>query len=173
MSSPSTIVAEASTGKVVVRDLLNYIRCYDHAISEESCAKMVETFERCREHQNENGANARPGLELSRWTEMDLTKLSDPTFQQFFVDNVRHYKERYEVDCGLPRPLPEPSRLAPLRMKRYRPGGTKLSSRISTRCVKSATATWFFYGISTTSPLVVRRDSWIWVTMLRRFAGAC
>ena len=106
-----------------VRDLLNYIRYYDHAISEESCARMVDTFERCPEFQAENGASARAGLELSRWTEINVTKLSDPTFERYFIQNVSFYKHRYEVDCGLAQPLPDPSRLAPLMMKRYRPGG--------------------------------------------------
>jgi hypothetical protein len=121
MSHPN--VPDTPETPAALRDLLNYIRWYDHAISDTACARLIETFEQRRDLQAENGATARPGLELSRWTEMNLVRLDDASLERYFVDSIAHYKRRYEADCGLPRPLPDPSRLAPLMMKRYRPGG--------------------------------------------------
>jgi hypothetical protein len=123
MSNTSPIAPEATRDPGRLRDLLNYIRWYDQAVSAESCARLIETFEQRRDLQAENGAGARSGLELSRWTEMNLIRLGDATLERYFVDSVAYYKRRYEVDCGLPQPLPDPSRLAPPMLKRYRPGG--------------------------------------------------
>jgi hypothetical protein len=104
-------------------DLASYIRSYDGALPQGFCTSVIELFESGRKEQKRNGASIRPGLSESSWLEVDLTDCDEFNFRNVIVSCLRHYKSRYEKDCGIRPPLPEPTSLAPLIVKRYDPGG--------------------------------------------------
>jgi len=97
----------------------NFIRVYDGAMPATLCDRLVETFENLREHQMVNGRSVRSGLEDSQWTEMDVGKLANRDLKQQFHQLIQEFKARYEHDCGMAEPLPDPSGYAQLILKRY------------------------------------------------------
>jgi len=105
-------------------DLTNFIRTYENALSASFCADVVNYFETEKSQQERNGSNIRPGLSESSWLEMDVSDCQQYNLRNMVVNCLRHYKSRYEKDCGIRPALPEPSELAPLIVKRYDPGGT-------------------------------------------------
>ena len=103
--------------------LTNYVKCYDNALPDNVCKKMIQLFEDMPNLQITNGANARKGLEESAWTELDINKLSDRSFQEYISELIIRFKKNYETDCGISPSLPQPSGLAQLILKRYSVGG--------------------------------------------------
>lgn len=102
-------------------ELLNFIRTYDGALEPQLCDHLVEAFENWRQFQIRNGKVAREGLSESSWTELDLTKRSDRQFKAALTDRIFEYKAKYESDCGISPPLPDPAAFGRLMMKRYTP----------------------------------------------------
>jgi len=105
-------------------ELASFIRTYEKALSPGFCADVVKLFETDKSAQQRNGANIRPGLSESSWLEMDVSHCQQLNLRNMIVNCLRHYKSRYEKDCGIRPALPEPSDLAPLIIKRYDPGGS-------------------------------------------------
>ncbi len=106
------------------QSLGDFVRVYDNAMPEDYCRLLIETFESRKDLQIVNGAGKRPGLERSRWTEMDIGKISSPHAKHQFDQWIKQYKARYESDCRM-TPLPEPGAYAQLILKRYIPGNTE------------------------------------------------
>ena len=104
--------------------LAHYIRTYENALPEAFCSQVIALFESDTAKQQRNGASVRSGLAESSWLEMDLSSCQDFNFRNVVLSCVRHYKTRYEKDCNIRPPLPEPGQLAPLIVKRYETGGT-------------------------------------------------
>lgn len=105
-------------------DLSNYIRTYDLALPESFCSRVTDLFDSDTAKQERNGASVRPGLSESSWLEMDLSGCQEFNFRNVIVNCLKHYKLRYEKDCGIRPALPDPKDLAPLIVKRYDPGGS-------------------------------------------------
>ena len=104
--------------------LANYIRTYESALTASFCEQVIERFESDTARQQRNGATVRSGLAESSWLEMDLSACQDFNFRNVILSCIRHYKTRYEKDCGIRPPLPEPGQFAPLIVKRYESGGS-------------------------------------------------
>lgn len=106
-------------------DLKDFIKIYDSALPADFCGALVEQFETRRELHIANGKTARSGLANSAWTEMDVGKVAPHETKQIFLRSIQEYKQRYEIDSGLARPLPEPGSFAPLILKRYQNDGVE------------------------------------------------
>ncbi len=104
-------------------DLRHYIRVYKDALTSDFCARVVAWFESDPAKQQRNGASIRSGLAESSWLEMDLAECQSLNCHNILNNCLRHYKARYETDCGIRPALPEAGALAPFIIKRYDPGG--------------------------------------------------
>jgi hypothetical protein len=100
-------------------DLRRFVRCYDGALSAAFCTQMIDSFHRLARFHTRNGRGVRAGLEASAWTELDITPLSDQTFQGFFFEQIETFRTRYNADLGLTIAVPPTTLFAELCMKRY------------------------------------------------------
>lgn len=103
--------------------LQHYIRVYDDGLQPGMCGKLIDSFHALGRFQQANGRGVRPGLDDSAWTELDVSRLSDAPFLDYFRQLVSGQLRRYNADVGLPIPVPDSPLLAPLILKRYRAGG--------------------------------------------------
>lgn len=84
---------------------------------------MIESFHALGRFQRRNGRGVRAGLEQSAWTELNVTKLSDPGFQSMFRAQIDRALARYNEDVGLQIAIPNSPSTSDLILKRYQPGG--------------------------------------------------
>lgn len=103
-------------------DLRHYIRVYDDGLQPDFCGRLIESFTALARFQKRNGRGVRAGLEESAWTELNVSRLSDPEFLKIFRTHVDAALDRYNRDVGLAIPLPNSQVCADLVMKRYQPG---------------------------------------------------
>lgn len=106
-----------------IERLQHYIRVYDENLSAPLCRQMISAFEAAGGQQQTNGRGHRAGLDASQWTELNVTRHSEPEFQRYFDDLVSAALLRYNRDTGLSLALPRSPSTADLIMKRYLPGG--------------------------------------------------
>lgn len=106
-----------------VADLAHYVRVYDADLEPDLCRRMIESFAALERFQRRNGRGVRAGLDDSAWTELNVTRMSDPGFLAFFRAAIERALERYNRDVGLAIPVPYSGRVADLVLKRYRAGG--------------------------------------------------
>jgi hypothetical protein len=102
--------------------LRDYIRWYDDALPDAFCTELIKAFHASMEQHVRREPGWRAGLDDSAWTELDITPLADEALQGFFFRQIEEYLARYNAAVGLSIPVPESSRLAEFRMKRYRQG---------------------------------------------------
>lgn len=102
-------------------DLRRYIRTYDHDLDPKLCQQMIGSFAGLERFQMRNGRGVRRGLEDSAWTELNVTRLSDPVFLGMFRQLIDRALERYNREIELAIPLPNSPLIANLTLKRYRP----------------------------------------------------
>lgn len=103
-------------------DLRHFVRVYDDALESALCRRLVESFNALSRFQQVNGRSLRAELERSAWTELNVTRLSDPGFLGFFRQQIDRALERYNRDIGLAIPVPNSPSTSDLVMKRYRAG---------------------------------------------------
>jgi prolyl 4-hydroxylase len=103
-------------------DLQHFIRVYDQHLDAAICGRMMQSFTALERFQRNNGKGVRAGLEESAWTELNVTRLSDPTFSKAFSALTDRALEQYNRDVGLRIPLQNSLTLSDLVMKRYRSG---------------------------------------------------
>ncbi|MBL8269679.1 2OG-Fe(II) oxygenase [Steroidobacter sp.] len=103
-------------------DLRRYIRTYDQDLDANLCQQMIGSFAGLERFQLRNGRGIRRGLEDSAWTELNVSRLSDPAFMGMFRRIIDRALERYNRDIELAIPIPNSPQLANLTLKRYRPG---------------------------------------------------
>jgi prolyl 4-hydroxylase len=104
-------------------DHLNYyVRTYDHNLDASLCERLIQSFHTLERFQKQNGRAFRAGLEDSAWTELNVTRMSDPAFLKMFRLLIDAALARYNVDIGLAIPIPNSPLNSDLVMKRYRPG---------------------------------------------------
>jgi prolyl 4-hydroxylase len=106
-----------------MRQLADYIRVYDAALPAAFCAQLIAGFEQNIEAQIRNGREVRGELGGSAWTELDVGRLGDEGFRNFFLAQIARFLERYNADVGLGIPVPLRPRTDRLILKRYRPSG--------------------------------------------------
>ena len=116
-----TEVAQSTPFPVLgaARDLASYVRCFDHALSTELCAQMIDSFEKLALLHTRNGRGVMPQLGQSAWTELNISKAGDADLQVFFRDQIFHYLQRYNELLKLTLPIPPRERIENLRIKRY------------------------------------------------------
>jgi prolyl 4-hydroxylase len=103
-------------------DLRHYVRIYDQNLDAAFCRKMVESFNALSRFHQFNGRSVRAGLEDSAWTELNVTRMSDPAFLGFFRQKIDRALDVYNQEMGLRIPIPNSPKIADLIMKRYQPG---------------------------------------------------
>ncbi len=82
---------------------------------------MVNSFHGLARFHQVNGRAVRAGLEDSAWTELNVTRMSDPAFLAFFRQKVDRALDTYNQEIGLRIPIPNSPKIADLIMKRYQP----------------------------------------------------
>lgn len=102
--------------------LRHFVRYYDDMLSPEMCRQLIRSFDTLQRFQVRNGRGVRSGLDDSAWTELDVTRLSDRGFLEYFRTQITQQLFRYNQDVGLPIALPNSPLLSPLILKRYRAG---------------------------------------------------
>lgn len=103
-------------------DLRRYIRTYDGDLDARLCQQMIASFAGLERFQLRNGRGVRRGLEDSAWTELNVSRLSDPTFLGMFRQLIDRALDRYNRDIGLAIPIPNSPVISNLTLKRYRAG---------------------------------------------------
>jgi hypothetical protein len=83
---------------------------------------MIDSFGSLQRFHKQNGRGIRAGLEASAWTELNVTRLSDPAFLSLMRSFVDRALDRYNKDIGLPIAIPNTPLLSEFVIKRYRPG---------------------------------------------------
>jgi hypothetical protein len=101
------------------RDLLHYVQCFDDALEPGFCQRMVESFNRLSRFHARGGRGGTNPLEESAWTELNLTKAADASFEAFFREQAIRHLAVYNERVALTLPIPPRSRLENLRIKRY------------------------------------------------------
>lgn len=115
--------ADPSPAILPINDLRRYIRVFDNALPREFCAQMIESFKQMGRFHVRNGKGFKPGLEGSAWTELDITPLSDATFQGIFNECINAHLTLYNEALGLSIPVPRTNHFAELCIKRYEANG--------------------------------------------------
>ncbi len=98
------------------------MRVYDGDLEPPFCEKLIASFAALERFQQRNGRMVRFGLKESAWTELNVTRLSDPGFISFFRARINHALAAYNRDVQLAIPVPNSQQTADLILKRYRPG---------------------------------------------------
>jgi hypothetical protein len=106
-------------------DLRHFVRVYDADLDTALCGKLIDSFAGLERFQQYNGRKLRRGLEESEWTELNVSRLSEPGFLQMFRRLVDRALLRYNADVGLTIPIPNSPVISDLIMKRYRSGGAE------------------------------------------------
>jgi hypothetical protein len=101
------------------RDLTRYVQCFDHALDPDFCQRMVESFDGLARFHTRGGRGIGTSLEQSAWTELNVSKASDASFEEFFRGQTAHYLSLYNERSSLTLPIPLRNRLENLRIKRY------------------------------------------------------
>ncbi len=104
-----------------LKTLRDYVRWYDGALPPSLCDSLIAAFAKVPDQHVRRMPGWRAGLDDSAWTELDITPLADDALKNFFFRHIEQYLARYNSEIGLSIPVPNSSRLAEFRMKRYRP----------------------------------------------------
>jgi hypothetical protein len=124
----SDLAALSSAGVAVpIADttLNRFVQVYDDALAAPLCQRMIESFHALSRFHRQNGEGIRGGLDDSRWTELDISALSDVPFRAMLLANMHAHLARYVETIGLTIPVPATQRTSELIIKRYRPGGAE------------------------------------------------
>lgn len=115
----SVRVNDVSTDIPDKRDLARYVQWFDDALEPDLCRRMIESFDRLAQFQMRNSRGAMSALKASAWTELNVSKVADASFEALFREQVFCYLERYNERAQLTLPIPPRTRLENLRIKRY------------------------------------------------------
>ena len=103
-------------------DLRNYVRVYDGNLEPDFCRRLIDSFQGLSRFHQANGRNVRAGLEESGWMELNVTRMSDAGFLNFFRLRIDQSLAAYNGDILLGIPVPNSSKTSDLILKHYRPG---------------------------------------------------
>ncbi|MEO9078428.1 MAG: 2OG-Fe(II) oxygenase [Rhodanobacter sp.] len=117
MNAPTT--QTTSDAMPVTRDLTHYVRWFDNALDPDLCQRMIGSFQQLNRHQMRNERGAITALPASAWTELNVSKVADASFETLFREQILHYLELYNQQTQLTLPVPSRDRRENLRIKRY------------------------------------------------------
>lgn len=100
-------------------EITRFIRTFDMALEPEFCARMIQSFASLERLQARSGRGVMPQLPDSAWTELNVSKAADASFEKYFQLCALRYLERYNQEVGLTLPVPPRNRFENLRIKRY------------------------------------------------------
>jgi hypothetical protein len=83
---------------------------------------MISNYQGLSRFHQVNGRTRRDGLENSAWTELNVSRLSDPPFREFFRAQIDAALARYNKEVELPIAIPNSPATADLILKCYRAG---------------------------------------------------
>ena len=109
----------APSTKAPLLDLRHYVRWYDEALPTGLCDGLVSGFEQMQDAHVVNGRGVRAGLEGSKWTELNLSRLADAAMKGYFITLIDQYLDRYNAEIGITLPIPKSHLVADLVIKRY------------------------------------------------------
>ena len=101
------------------RDLAHYVQTFDAALEPGLCGHLIESFDRLGRYQARNGRGVIGELADSGWTELNVSKVAEAGFDDFFRQQALRYLALYNERLGLTLPIPARTRLENLRIKRY------------------------------------------------------
>ena len=101
------------------RDLARYVQWFDHALDAAFCRRLIESFDELEHFQMRNDRGAINALPSSAWTELNVSKVADASFEALFRQQTLQYLDRYNERARLTLPVPPRNRLENLRIKRY------------------------------------------------------
>jgi hypothetical protein len=101
------------------RDLARYVQWFDDALDSNFCKQMVESFDQLAQFQTRGGRDTGNALQSSAWTELNVSRVADSSFESVFKEQVFRYLELYNKRAPLTLPVPPRNRLENLRIKRY------------------------------------------------------
>lgn len=101
------------------KQLCDYIRVFDNALSHGFCARTIGIFEELEKFHVRHGHGVERGLDDSGWTELDISVHADDAFKGYFVAQIRNYLQLYNDTLRLTVPIPDLKMYQELRMKRY------------------------------------------------------
>jgi len=101
------------------RDLARYVQWFDGALDRPLCERMIVSFDQLVRFQMRNSRGAIQALPSSAWTELNVSKVADASFENLFRAQVFDFLERYNQRLRLTLPIPPRARLENLRIKRY------------------------------------------------------
>lgn len=114
-----TTVTTATSEVSAPRDLAHYVQWFDHALDADFCQRLIESFDELEGFQMRNDRGAINALPSSAWTELNVSKVADASFEALFRQQTLQYLERYNEQARLTLPIPPRNRLENLRIKRY------------------------------------------------------
>lgn len=101
------------------RDLARYVQWFDGALEPAFCHQMIESFNQLLRFHLRNDRGAMNALHSSAWTELNVSKVADASFEILFREQVFKYLGLYNQRAALTLPIPPRNRLENLRIKRY------------------------------------------------------
>lgn len=114
-----TLAVEGDEPVPAGRDLARYVQWFDGALAPEFCERMIDAFQTLDRFQMRNGRGAMTALQSSAWTELNVSKVADASFETLFREQVLHYLALYNQRAPQTLPIPPRDRLENLRIKRY------------------------------------------------------
>jgi prolyl 4-hydroxylase len=112
-------MSDVGQGLPASRDLARYVQWFDGALDPDLCRRMIDSFDQLARFQMRNSRGAIKALQSSAWTELNVSKVADASFEALFREQVFEYLARYNERMRLTLPIPERARLENLRIKRY------------------------------------------------------
>lgn len=119
MNAPN---GSAVAGTTSIDSLTHYVQVFDRALEPAICVRILEMFSRLSQFHTRGGQGVAPSLAQSGWTELNVSRVADAAFEDFFHQQTAHYLAEYNQRVGLRLPVPARSRLENLRIKRYTAG---------------------------------------------------
>lgn len=101
------------------RDLARYVQWFDNALDASLCQRMIDSFQQLSRLQTRNERGSIKALTSSAWTELNVSKVADASFEGLFREQIQRYLDLYNERTGLTLPVPARDRLENLRIKRY------------------------------------------------------
>jgi len=112
-------MSDVGQGLPASRDLARYVQWFDGALDPDLCRRMIDSFDQLARFQMRNSRGAIKALQSSAWTELNVSKVADASFEALFREQVFEYLARYNERVRLTLPIPQRARLENLRIKRY------------------------------------------------------
>jgi len=99
--------------------LAHYVQWFDGALEPAFCTQLIDSFNQSVRFQARNGRGVMSELGESSWTELNVSRVADAAFNDFFLLQINKYLAVYNERTQLTLPVPARARIENLRIKRY------------------------------------------------------